>query len=349
MSKQTHQLVGWDVGGAHLKAVLLNTEGEVVQAKQFPCALWMGLDRLEAAIETVLKSFNIAANQAKHFITMTGELVDLFISRHDGVVQISTLITHILGDNVLFYAIGGNEGHDFLVLDKALKYTNRIASANWHASASLLANNIADALLIDIGSTTTDIIAIENGKVADVGLTDAKRMQNDTLVYTGVVRTPVMALAQKLVVDGKETNVAAEHFSTMADVYRLTQELQPEMDMTETADRQEKTLPASAKRLARMVGCDAEKQSITHWEQLAKHCREKQIEQIQLAAIKQMKKDMTIVGAGVGAFLAKEIAQLLDKPYIVLNDLFQHKTRHELAVCLPAYAVAKLALLQGLA
>lgn len=348
MTEQTHQLIGWDVGGAHLKAVLLNAQGDIVQVKQLPCALWLGLDRLEVALEAILKSFDITEKQAKHFITMTGELVDLFESRHDGVVKIATLMTQVLGNEALFYALGGDKGHTFLYLDEACEHTSRIASANWHASASLLAKNTADALLIDIGSTTTDIIAIEGGKVADAGLTDAARMQHDTLVYTGVVRTPVMAVAQKLMVDGKETNVAAEYFATMADVYRLTQELRAEADMAETSDGQEKTIQASAKRLARMVGYDAEDKPMACWQQLAQHCREKQMEQIQLAVMKQMKKDMTIVGAGAGEFLAKAIALCLDKPYVALNDLFQPQAGDDLAVCLPAYAVAKLALTQGL-
>lgn len=347
MIERAQQLIGWDVGGAHLKAVLLSPEGQAIHAKQLPCALWMGLDKLNTAMEAILKSFDIAAKQAKHIITMTGELVDLFENRHDGVVKISTSIVQVLGEEVLFYAVDDEKGSIFFSLDEALLHTSRIASANWHASASLLANNTADALLIDIGSTTTDIVAIEAGRVADVGLTDAARMQHDTLVYTGVVRTPVMAVAQKLMVNGVETNVAAEYFATMADVYRLTGELRPEADMADTADGQEKTVQASAKRLARMVGYDVEDQPMACWQQFAQHCREKQMEQIQLAAMKQVKKDITIVGAGAGAFLAQAIALRLNKPYVALSELFQPEV--DLAVCLPAYAVAKLALFQRIA
>ena len=46
--------IGWDVGGAHLKAVLLNNEGVVIAATQVYCPLWRGLRELELAIDNVL-------------------------------------------------------------------------------------------------------------------------------------------------------------------------------------------------------------------------------------------------------------------------------------------------------
>ncbi|MEE9332312.1 MAG: hydantoinase/oxoprolinase family protein [Methylophilaceae bacterium] len=339
--------IGWDIGGAHLKAVLLNDGGQVTFAKQLPCALWLGLDRLETAIVMVLKSVGIAAEQSNHSVTMTGELADLFPNRHEGVVQISQLVTKLLGNDAVFYCMDNViTGDSFLARHEVLSNTSMVASANWHASATLLAKQIPNALLIDIGSTTTDIVAIENGKVIDRGLTDASRMQQDSLVYTGVVRTPVMAVAQKLMLDGKEANVAAEHFATMSDVYRITEELSPDVDMADTADKEAKTISASAKRLARMVGYDVENKPMKYWQQLAWDCREKQMTQIQSAVIKQMKADMRIVGAGAGEFLVKAIAHTLDRPYVELASLLKGDIRHNLAVCFPAYAVAKLALLR---
>lgn len=350
MDKCTRKKVGWDIGGAHLKAALLDERGQVVHAIQLPCTLWMGLDRLETSLMAAMKALNVVPEQAQHVVTMTGELVDLFASRRDGVVQISTLVTKVLGDEVWFYSMDDTvTGNSFLSLSEVLQHTTIVASANWHASASLLSQSAPNALLIDIGSTTTDIIAIEDGIVVDSGLTDATRMQHDSLVYTGVVRTPVMAVAQKLMLDGKETNVAAEYFATMADVYRLTEELPSAVDLAGTADGQEKTLLASAQRLARMVGHDAEDKLMLCWQQLANDCREKQIEQIELAVMKQMKGNMTIVGAGAGTFLTKVIAHRLNQPYVEFSSFFKSEAWHDIAVCLPAYAVAKLASLRDIA
>lgn len=335
--------IGWDIGGAHLKAVLLNDVGQVESVTQVPCALWLGLDRLKSAMVKLLQDFRIKPTECGHAVTMTGELVDLFANRHEGVVKIAQLVTKVLGDKVQFYCMDETiAGSVFLTLPEVLKHTGLVASANWHASASLVARYMPDALLIDIGSTTTDIIAIENGRVVNRGLTDAERMQQDALVYTGVVRTPVMAVSQKLMLDGKETNVAAEYFATMADVYRLTAELSPAADMAETADGKDKTPQASAKRLARMVGYDVEDKTMGSWLQLAAACREKQISQIQLAAIKHMKDGMKIVGAGAGVFLVKAVAQALGHSTVMLTELLNSEVEDGLAVCLPAYAVAVL-------
>jgi (4-(4-[2-(gamma-L-glutamylamino)ethyl]phenoxymethyl)furan-2-yl)methanamine synthase len=354
-------IVGWDIGGAHLKAVLLNGEGEIVQVLQLPCTLWKGLNYLEAAISDALQAFKIKASEASHAITMTGELVDLFENRHEGVMAISSLAAKLLGKHTIFYA--ANSG--FVTLDGVSTNIPHIASTNWHASASTLAMYVQDALLIDIGSTTTDIIPIIDGKVSIEALSDAARLQNDTLVYTGVVRTPIMALAQKLAFEGAEVNVMAEHFATMADAYRLTGELLPQNDMAETADGKGKAELESARRLARMVGRDVESKPIESWKNLAQACKSAQMEQIKSAVLKQLKPNMTIIGAGAGSFLVKQIAHELNHAYQPISTCFsrtnnqlqqvysagmtlavtEHKEldkKHDLEVCFPAYAVAFL-------
>ncbi|MGQ0441961.1 MAG: hydantoinase/oxoprolinase family protein, partial [Methylophilaceae bacterium] len=219
-----------------------------------------------------------------------------------------------------------------------------------HASASVLATYFPNALLLDIGSTTTDIIPIADGKVADIGLTDAQRMREDTLMYSGVVRTPVMALAQKLLFEEAEINVAAEYFATLADVYRLTDDLLPEADLAETADGKGKTLLESARRLARMIGHDVEAQSVEVWRNLAQTCKKIHINQIKSAVKKHLKSEMVIVGMGAGEFLAEAIADELHYPYQaapqLLDPHMEGALAKPLAVCFPAYAVARLALLR---
>ena len=41
--------IGWDVGGAHVKAARVQ-RGEVVDAAQWPCPLWQGMQHLDAAL-----------------------------------------------------------------------------------------------------------------------------------------------------------------------------------------------------------------------------------------------------------------------------------------------------------
>jgi probable H4MPT-linked C1 transfer pathway protein len=341
--------IGWDIGGAHLKAVLLDDNGAVLQVLQLPCPLWLGLNHLESAMNDALQVNGHAASGAgllniQHSVTMTGELVDLFTNRHEGVVAIANMAAKLLGKDTLFYA--ANAG--FVRLERVSEVWASIASTNWHASASALAMHVGDALFVDIGSTTTDIIAISNGKVKSENLSDANRMADDSLVYTGVVRTPVMALAQKLVFEGAETNVAAEYFSTMADVYRLTGELAT--DDAETADGKGKTALESARRLARMIGHDVENYSMETWKALAETCKAVQMQQIKTAVLKHLKPNMTIIGAGAGSFLVKQIAKQLKHEFKhACSPISMRVAEHinvdlkALDVCFPAFAVALLA------
>lgn len=337
-------IVGWDIGGAHLKAALLDGKGEIINILQLPCQLWRGLNQLESAIASALQAFKIKPGDAQHAVTMTGELVDLFPNRHTGVVEIAALVVKLLGKSTLFYA----SSHGFVTVGRVSAYTAHIASTNWHASASALAMHVKDALLIDVGSTTTDIIAIEAGRVVEKGLSDASRMQADSLVYTGVVRTPVMVLAQKLPFDDTETNVAAEYFATMADVYRLTGELRPESDMAETADGKGKSELESARRLARMVGHDAEDKPMQAWKNLASTCRALQLNQIKTAMLKHLKPGVPIVGTGAGSFLVKALADDLGHEFKhVWGPISMRLVEHASSeVCFPAYAVAYLAIKQ---
>lgn len=357
--------IGWDIGGAHLKVVLLDAKGEVQQVLQLPCPLWKGLYYLQRAILDALQALCIAPARACHAITMTGELVDLFENRQQGVCEIAKTASDLLGENVWFYAANTSEIEqanvepqpNFLRHYDVARFASLIASANWHASASCLALQVPNALFVDIGSTTTDIIAIERGKVVSAGISDAYRMQADSLVYTGVVRTPVMALAQKLPFEDGEVNVAAEYFASMADVYRLTGELTT--DDAETADGKGKTQLESARRLARMIGHDVDKdffnQDSKKWIKLAFACRNLQMQQIKNAMLKQLEPNMTIVGAGAGSFLVKQIAAdlncdfkqaceaLVSKPIAMRPAEHAHlNTQHAVEVCFPAYAVAIL-------
>ena len=83
-------VIGWDIGGAHVKAALWR-DGAVVDAAQWPCALWQGLDRLEAALALARSRWPGLDAQA-HAVTMTGEMVDLFAHREDGVQRIAALL-----------------------------------------------------------------------------------------------------------------------------------------------------------------------------------------------------------------------------------------------------------------
>lgn len=339
--------IGWDVGGAHLKAVLLDAECKVLAAKQVYCPLWLGLAQLEAAIAQVLAEFNADY----HAVTMTGELADIFASREQGVSQIVQLLTSKLQGKVRYYA----GKRQFVESSETAESWVDIASMNWLASAQFVAQNVNTAMFVDVGSTTTDIALIKDGVPMVQGFTDAERMQCDELVYSGVVRTPLMAVAQQIKFGNKMTHVAAEYFATAADVYTLSGELAPDDNAAASADGADKSLISCARRIARMVGCDATDAHLSVWQELAFQFKLQQVNQIKKAIQNQLKSltdthQLNIVGAGAGSFLVAEIAKQLEYPYQATSDFIFATTpnlKKLAAVCFPAYAVAFLAVTSG--
>jgi len=142
----------------------------------------------------------------------------------------------------------------------------------------------------------------------------------------------------------------AEYFATMADVYRVTGELDEAHDQTETADGNEKTVVASARRLSRLLGSDFVVEELPRWTAFAENIREQQLQKILQACLYRLQtaeldQQQALMGAGIGRFLVKELAQRLDRPYIDFTDLLPNpviQTGLSAADCAPAVAVACL-------
>lgn len=334
--------LGWDLGGAHLKAVRLDGSGRVGAVAQVPCPLWQGLQRLEEALDRVLEE--MGSGYRCHALTMTGELVDLFDDRAQGVTSLVGAMEHRFPGQMLRIYAGGNA---FVGPDESRAAVDRIASANWSASASLAARHLPEGLLVDVGSTTTDLVPFGGGKVLALGQTDHERLLGEELVYTGITRTPVMAVARKAPIDGHNIPLMAEHFSTMADVYRLTGDLPDHADLLPAADNREKAPEASARRLARMVGLDLDSRERTEWRRLARYLAERQLRSIEDACDRVLSRGLLgegapFVGAGVGRFLAAGMARRYGRPYLGYDAFFDHAPAR-VADCAPAAAVASLA------
>lgn len=343
------QIIGWDIGGAHLKAALLDKHGKVRDIALYSCPLWKGMDYLRQAVQAVLLQFQ--CGECRHALTMTGELVDLFAGREQGVREIVAAMHDFLSaDNCWIYA--GQRG--FLSANKSLSKRDclDIASMNWLASASLAAQRVDAGLFVDIGSTTTDILLFADDKVAPLGSTDYQRLVSSELVYTGIVRTPVMALSRQATFKGQTMGLMAEYFATMADVYRLTGDLKEMHDQSETADGGEKTPSASARRLSRMTGYDFVEEDWSLWLDFAQHLKDIQKRQIAEGCLKQLSRlkrldNVQLVGAGIGRFLVKEIADEFGYVYRDFNELIgdaESGMEVDSGDCAPAVAVASLAL-----
>jgi len=339
-------IIGWDLGGANLK-LAVTEDGTLTEACQVPCPILPHRSKFDQAIETALDGLPKGIAPDLHAVTMTGELSDVFENRTEGVGYLIALMERVAGETPLLIWAGAK---GLLSPDTATTEHRAVASANWIATATLVAQREEDGLLVDIGTTTTDLIPFRGGALRMQGTTDAARLTEGELVYTGVVRTPVMALTQKAPFQGRMQGVAAERFATTADIYRLTGDLPDDADPYPTADGRGKSLPESMARLARMLGRDADDAPMADWAALARWYADRHWEQIAreaeaLIAREALKDDAPVIGAGCGRFLAAALAGALGRPYRDFGSAIDApaKLRDRAAVCAPAVSVALLA------
>lgn len=307
-------VIGWDIGGAHVKACL-HVAGQVRDVAQWLCPLWQGLQHLDAVLDQAVARWPQAV-RGPQAVTMTGEMVDLFADRADGVARIALRLVERLGGPIRLYA-GPGRWIDPADAGQIADAWPLIASANWRATAQHAAARLGRGLLVDIGSTTTDLIAFDRGAILGDSRSDRHRLASGELVYQGVVRTPLCALAPRIALQGEVLNVMHEFFATTADVYRLTGELDPEHDLHPAADGAAKTLAATRARLARMVGCDVRDGGDADWLAFAQAWRSAMLAELAGQAARVLQRhgleaaDTPTVAAGCGAFLVPDLVRAL--------------------------------------
>ena len=159
-----------------------------------------------------------------------------------------------------------------------------VAAANWVASALAVAALHPDALLLDVGSTTADVIPIAAGRVAAEGRTDLDRLLAGELVYTGALRTGLAAIAPRVPVRGRWCPVASELFAISGDVHLILGHLAPEAYTCPTPDGRPATVECARARVARLVCADMEQLSVAEVETIAAYLHGEQVGQIEAAA-----------------------------------------------------------------
>lgn len=321
-----HDVLGLDIGGANLKAAHTRKIARTV-----PFALWKAPHELTGALAALI------ADMPHHdllAVTMTGELCDCFADKCEGVQAILSSVTEAAGQTpVRVWTTRG----EFLSLVDARQNTQDVAAANWLAAATLAGNYApeGDALFIDVGSTTTDIVPLRQGKPTPIGRTDSERLRSGELVYTGARRTPVCAVV--------EENVAAELFATSLDAYLLLDLVTENAADCNTADGRPATKPWAHVRLARMLGGDGGSISEEQTMRLAQKIKDQQMRRISqgVSAVctRIPEAPRPAIIAGSGEFLAQAVAAKMELPTISLASRFSPPISE--ALC--AYAVAHLA------
>lgn len=350
------RVLGLDIGGANIKAS--TADGESVSIS---FAIWQNRDGLRG----ILKQLPFYRDAAPDIValTMTAELADCFQTKAEGVQFIIEAVQGVFAGSLIRVWLTSGE---FAEAADAIELPQLAGASNWHALATWAgrAAPSGPAVLIDIGSTTTDIIPLIDGLPVPEGRTDLERLAASELLYTGVGRTPVCAIVQTvpLVPDEESAGpvgvcripVAAELFATTLDVHLLNGDVMADAGNCETADGRPLTREAAMNRLAHMLCCDSTELSETQLVKIAEHIAEQQLQQITVAVknrcqyVRKLVADSGVtkihaVISGSGAWLAERVIQEVgESSFAAVHNLSEMFVRN-VSRSAPAFAVARLA------
>jgi probable H4MPT-linked C1 transfer pathway protein len=291
-----------DIGGANTKAARL--DGATLTTLTRPFEVWRDRDALASLLRELATEAGAADAVA---ITMTAELSDAFRTKRDGVAFVLDAAEDALGAPRVLTSAG-----ELVSLEAARARPLDVAAANWMATALMVASEHPDALLIDIGSTTADIVPLAGGRVAASGRNDLERLLAGELVYTGVLRTNLAAIAPRVPVAGAWCPVASEQFAISGDVHLVLGHI--EAYDCPTPDGRPATVEFARERIARLVCADAEQLSAEAIDAIAAFLYGEQLRQIEKAARRHaLPAEAPVVAVGAGAALGREVASRLGR------------------------------------
>src|SRR3989475_619412 len=299
-------VLGWDVGGVNTKVARV-VRGTVAAARAQPYEI----QRDPTALGSLLA--RLAAEQraagAAHAVTMTAELSQFFRTKREGVRFVLDAVTAAFPEaDVRVYAADGR----FLSVAAARIEPLAVAAANWAATAQLVARSFPEAILIDTGTTTTDIIPIAGGRVAARGRTDHERLREGELVYTGALRTPAEAIAHTVALHGAPVGVSAEGFALAGDVHLWLGSLAPEDYTVPTPDGRPATREFAGERLARVICADRELLDEAAIDAIARSLADAQVGRVSAAIERVARRHPRVACAvvtGLGDFIAAAAAR----------------------------------------
>ena len=329
--------IGIDVGGANLK--LADNQSF---AKQARFALWKYPDRLASELSRLLED---SVDFESVALTMTGEMADCFATREEGVCRILEQVTRIIPSKcVRVYTVEGQ----WVSVPQAAREPWQAAASNWKALATYAARwtEGKPTLLVDVGSTTTDIIAIQDHVVLSPSKSDRERLVSGELVYTGIERSSVVGLVQELIVHGQLCPVINESFATAGDANLVLGKIDENAADCDTCDGQPKTRTHAAFRLARIVGEDGNTLGQQDIESIAESIYDAQVKKISKAMLGvatqfKGKNCKHILFSGHGDFLIDDAVEYLG--WSVEKTRLSECLNPSVSRCAPAHAVAVLA------
>lgn len=308
-------ILALDIGGANIKKAVFDEESRSQESEIIYFPIWKRKKELKKILERIKRKEkpSIVA------ITMTAEVSDTFEEKGEGVRFILEVCKKVFGNP--YYLNYEKE----LLKKEEIDDLLSIASANWVASIYFLEKRFKEGILIDIGSTTCDIIPF--GKEIKHAKSDLERIYKNQLIYLGFLRTPVNAICREVPYKGRMVKIASENFAIAADVYNIL--LGGKIDYSvETPDGRGKSIKDSERRIARLLCSDVEEIGEKAIYDICRHVAEEQInytaEKIKSVAGNKKIKNKRAYISGVGEFLAEKACKRAKIEYLKLSRIIKN-------------------------
>jgi (4-(4-[2-(gamma-L-glutamylamino)ethyl]phenoxymethyl)furan-2-yl)methanamine synthase len=317
------QTIGIDIGGANTKVA--SASGT---ASSFYLPLWRK-NNLAGLLRRVKDEFQ----PERVGIVITGELADAFTSKKEGICSIAAAVNSVFAKPCYLNVYGE------LTQGIAEEDAHLYAASNWAASTAFLATSVKDCIFTDVGSTTSDIIPIKNGK-SIARTMDFDRLGQYELIYTGVLRTNIATILRAVNLSGKKYKLSTELFSITADVHCVLGNIDGADYSCDTPDSQSRDLKACYKRIARVLLCDVSELGRENTHEVARQVERAQINELAEALAFQAREYElhTVIGAGLGEFLIAKAAVNAGLEFRLLSQQYGRA----LSNVFPAFAVAQL-------
>jgi probable H4MPT-linked C1 transfer pathway protein len=311
------------------------------QKKEFPKILL----KIKKEVETqIFSMFETKSTDISIIATITAELSDAFSTKEEGIKTICDDLAHVFDDSkIRIIDINSN----FLTTDQARSNYLKVSASNWVATSLVLGENTSLGILLDMGSTTLDLIPIKDSYPVTTGKNDVDRLLNNELLYTGILRAPLPSIVQSVPLRNSKCPISFERFAIMADVYRILDKISEEQYSCDTADGRGKSKIECYARLSRMLCGDLNLIKMDELDEIANYIYKAQKklvkESIRLAISQFVRRFVTpvskikfnVTGLGANLLLIPSLIELdIPEKQIFIKQFSEKEHVVSTAICL---------------
>lgn len=314
------KIAGFDIGGANTDLAIIDFDqgGDIenIKADFRYLPMWTKNEELGKYLLELIG--DEIENLDAVGVSMTAELVDAYKTKKEGVLDIVNKVEDTFDVPVAYVGLSGMMDASQVNSDPL-----HVAAANWVATSQIASIMSSDCILVDVGSTTTDIIPIKNGSECALGRSDLERLGTGELVYTGTLRTNVAALVDKVPFDEGWFRVSSELFAISADVHHVLGNITAEEYSCDTPDGAGKDKKDSLRRISRVLCGDLDILSNSDIESICEYIYNQQALKISEAILEVAERNFLdeVITTGLGMnILAAKAADMSELDFTGMDE-----------------------------